>query len=344
MKMKVLMGLSSLLLMDANDIIVNNLEPENINLSNDLIRSIKSLGQDKIIMKSFFEEIRYTNIIRSLSTYSLKESKIIKDMVNNSYGVIYTMENDFKKIDLLFPIIYKNGNGIEKIMPIYFDPSKDKLVTYKVSIEIKPLKEERIKELFPKEKIIVLNNPKDVEKEIIIFLESENVTSMGFLRDLFKGNMVSMKPEYKKTKVSLIVIPFNYYGEKNSLGISALLKEYNDIYGNIDIYIDYISKRKEIMDKIKGKYLKIFKESYAGDFVLAMYKEIHTKMEILSYNFLIKIIKEVELETDKDLETLIKEEQVFVESLMKLDFIDKSSAVFYRYNKEDDFVLQKTKN
>lgn len=342
MKMKVLMGISSLLLMDANDVIVNNLEPEKMKISNNLIRSVKSLGQDKIIMKSFFEEIRYTNIITSLSTYSLKKSRIIKDMVNNSYGVIYTMENDFKKIDLLFPIIYKNG--IEKIMPIYFDPSKDKLVTYKISREIKPLKEERIKELFPKEKIIVLNNPKDVEKEIIIFLESENVTSMGFLRDLFKDNMVSMKSEYKKTKVSLIVIPFNYYGEKNSLGISALLKEYNDIYGNIDIYIDYISKRKEIMAKIKGKYLKIFKESYAGDFVLAMYKEIHTKMEILSDNFLIKIIKEVELETNKDLENLIKEEQVFVESLMKLDFIDKSSSVFYRYNKEDDFVLQNNEN
>lgn len=339
MKNKLLLGLSGLTLLNAENAILNTIQPELINKQNNISKEVEISQDEQKIIKDFYEEIRYTNIISSLSLYNLKSFKLIRNEITKEYKIQYELENEFKKVSLFFPAVYKDGK-IERVVPIFYDPKSKELKQYQLKTKVKNLKQSTVEKLFPNSVRIVLNNPTTAASEKILFIESESEESMNYLKSLYNDNMITLKPEFKNVKVSLVLVPFNYYGEKNSLQISALVKEYNRIYGNIDIYLEYISDRNNVLKKIKTKYLEIFKENYANDFILEMYKEINHKTNTLSDYFLMKLIKSIETQTKTDIVLLIKKEQDFIENLMKIDFIDNKIAELVKYPNKDVYSFK----
>jgi len=161
---------------------------------------------------------------------------------------------------------------------------------------------------------------------------------MDYLKSLYKEDMTTLKDDYKNVKVSLVLLPLNYYSEKNSLQISALMKEYYKIFGNIDIYLEHIQENKKVLKKVRTKYLEIFKENYANDFIVEMYKEINEKIEMMSDYFLMKLIKQVEQRSKQDIVIAIKKEQDFVEGIMKLDFIEDRMFELVKHSNQDTYT------
>ncbi len=336
MKKKLLLGLSGLTLLNGETSLLDNLEPEIIDQQDYAVEELKTTAADEKIIKDFYEEIKYTSIITSLGKYSLKSYKLVKTNVKN-HKIVYELESEYKKISLYFPVEYSN-NKLERIIPIYYDAKKKEMSSYEMKAQIKPLKQSTVDSIFPKSTRMILNNPSKASSEKIVFLEPESVDSMDYLRNMYNEDMITLKDEYKNIKVVLVLLPLNYYSEKNSLQISALMKEYYKIFGNIDIYLEHIEENKKVLKNVRTKYLEIFKENYANDFIVEMYKEISEKMEMRSDYFLMKLIKQVEQRSKEDIIVSIKKEQDFVEGIMKLDFVEDRMFELMRNTSQDVYT------
>ena len=158
MKKKLLLGLTGLTLLSGENPLLNDLQPEVINQLNNISEEVGMNELDKKIIRDFYEEIKYTNIVTSLSMYNLVSFKLIKNKSTDKYKVSYELESEFKKISLLFSVDYEDKN-IKRILPIFYNTETGELDSYNIVSKVKELKEVTVDRVFPKSTRVVLNNP-----------------------------------------------------------------------------------------------------------------------------------------------------------------------------------------
>jgi len=338
---KIVLGVTSLLagseMASANMMqkFIDITEPKIIEKPNSTDKLIKITKQNLVKSREFFNELGKLNIFEDFNEYKLTNSYIVE---NEQTSIVYVLENEFKIINIKFPILYNNG-FIEKIYPMYFDSTKKEIISYELTTELKNIKSEIFDKIFPKSERLLLNKTDKTDKIDVIIFESENKASYEHIINMFdtKGKI---KEKYADKNIEIIPISTNYYSEKYSIELSGLLKSIADKQKGAHIFINYLLNRKNMIDSIESKYFKKFRDGYADDFILDMYKESNDAMNTILKDTLTLLLEQIQSETNKDILSIMKREQKFTEFVIKQNILE-TDYISFQYYTNSKFYYKK---
>jgi len=329
---KILLGMSSLILSQnaySSTVyrnFINVPEPEKmvLNLNN---KNIIQLNKENLVKSTdFFNTIRRDGTFEDIQDFKLIKTYIVKS--SNLYKLYYEAESKYKSVTLEFPIKYENGKLID-IYPVYYDAKKQKVLSHKVQFKTKNIKREIFDKLFLTKNYIELNKGTS-DITYYILAESENKVSYETISNFFDKRGV-IKDKYKKLNINLVLIPTNYYSEKYSMELSGLLSYIKDKKIARKIFVEYLKNRENLMNSIESKYFKKFKDGYAEDFILTMYKETNETLNTLSQEFISEILTHIDTKPEKDIISILKEQQNIVEDIIKTDILEHDVTIFKSY-------------
>jgi hypothetical protein len=308
---------------------INVSEPKEIILNNS--KEITITKENIFKATDFFNKIKVNNAFETnLIDFELKKITITKDE-DGKFFIHYEAENDFKSVILDFPISYSN-NMVNEIYTIHYSAATESVISGKIEFQNKNIKREIFDKVFLSKKTITLNTNADTDIIYYILAESESKVAYEKIGNMFDNNGV-IKDYYKDKNIELILLPSNYYSEKFAIEISALVSNITVEGKSKELFIEYIKNRNSLMDDIKSKYFKKFKDGYAVDFILDMYTETSKAMEALSRELITESVSNMKNSQEKDIITLLKEEQEYIENIIKKDIlINREISIFKVYD------------
>jgi len=331
---KIIIGVSSFLLgqnayANSNTYrnFINVSEPKEIIVSNS--KEIEITKENIFKATDFFNKIKINNAFETnLIDFELKKITITKDEVGK-YFIHYEAENDFKTVLLDFPISYNNNNKINEIYTIHYSAESESVISGKIDFQNKNIKREIFDKIFLSKNTITLNVNADTDITYYILAESESKIAYEKIGNMFDSDG-RIKEIYKSKNIELILLPTNYYSEKFAIEISALVSNVSDREKARQLFIEYIKNRDSLMNDIKSKYFKKFKDGYAVDFILDMYTETSKAMEALSRELITESISNMKNKMEKDIITILNEEQDYIEKIVKKDILVNTEISIFK--------------
>jgi len=312
---KIFLGVSSLFMISENSFSKNLKGGENnisqglLNLnSNVILKNNKSqMTNENILKGKKFLDLFKKNFSQSnLLNYSLTSMTIIQKKGHDYLE--YFLENSFQKLILTFPIQIQKGEILE-IYPSFYEAKSKKMLDYTTEYVNKDILKNRFESIFLNNGFIKLSENTLDKTKYWILIESENKVAYSFIRSLY--NKSGLKPEYANKNINVVIIPSNYFDTNYSLEISALFKHYESGQD----FIKYLNNKSDFIKKIEDKYFKKFKDGYASDFVIDMYKELNDGTKLLTEKTISDILKKENQDTD--FVSMLKKEETYIETILK---------------------------
>lgn len=328
MKKKILIGITGFLTFsEAQSDLLNDLSQSNI-VEELEIEELQLSEQNNEIITDFINDLKAISAFKELEYFKIKKHELIKN--NNKYQVVISMESKYKEAKLYFPAEYKD-NKIIKITPIYYDSNTGDIVSFTKNIEFKKMTKNTLENIVKKENIMTLNNIIDNTSENFLFINIDSDLSLAKYLELF-NNDGSLKSEYSKTKINLVLISFEDFLKEDTKYLTGLIKEVYKKTGKLDHFYNYLIEKKNIDKKLRQTFIENISEGFEDNYLNKYYSELSN-----AENDLIKKhISILEKNTEANKENLIKREINISDVLLQFGN-DLTESLTFTKNKNNLF-------